>query len=144
MPGPLTLWRPFGELDEMRSRLDRLYEQWFDGEQRDWMPAIDVERGKDELTVRADIPGFKPDEVKIEVQDNVLTISGEQEEQSEAKEKTYLRRERRHGSFMRSMALPNGVDPSKITAKTTDGVVEVTIPLPKAKKEPITITSTAA
>ena len=67
------------------------------------------------------------------------------EERKEHKGKTYLRRERGYGSFTRSMALPEGVDPSKIKAKTKDGVVEVTIPLPsQAKNEPVTITPTAA
>lgn len=145
MPGPLRPWTPFADLDELRSRLDRAYEHWFNGEDRAWIPTIDIERGKDDPTVRADIPGVKPDDVKIEVQDGVLTISGEQEERKEQKEKSYLRRERRHGSFMRSMALPEGVDPEKIKAKTKDGVVEVMIPLPaESKNERITITPTAA
>ena len=145
MPGPISPWRPFAELDELRARLDRAYEQWFDGQDRPWTPSIDVERGKNELTVRADVPGVKPGDVKIEVQDGVLTISGEHKEQKEKKEKDYLRRERRYGSFTRSMALPEGVDPSKINATTKDGVVELTIPLPaEKKKERVTITPTAA
>ena len=144
MPGPIVPWTPFAELDELRARLDRAYEHWFGGEDRGWMPAIDVERGKSDLTVRADIPGVKPDEVRIEVQDGVLTISGEHEERREQKEKSYLRRERRYGSFMRSIALPEGVDPSTIKAMTKDGVIEVTVPLPdESKKERITITPTA-
>ena len=94
--------------------------------------------------VRADIPGIKPEEVKIEVEDDILTVSGEHEERKEEKDKQYVRRERRYGSFSRSMALPAGVDPKQIVAKTRDGVVEVTIPLPtEAKKETIKITPTA-
>lgn len=145
MPAPLAPWTPFAELSELRSQFDRAYQQLFDGAHRTWMPAIDVERNKNHLIVRADIPGVKPDDVKIEAQDGVLTISGTHEEREEHKDKTYLRRERRYGSFTRSMALPEGVDPSKIKAKTKDGVVEVTIPLPsQTKKEPVTITPTAA
>jgi HSP20 family protein len=94
--------------------------------------------------VHADVPGMKPEEVKIEVEDDVLTISGEHEERKEQKDKRYVRRERRYGSFSRSIALPPDVDAGKIEAKTHDGVVEVTVPLPEeAKKEPITITPTA-
>jgi len=115
-----------------------------DGE-RTWMPAVDVERENGNLVVRADVPGIKAEEVKIEVQDDILTVSGQHEEHKESKEAHYLRRERRYGAFSRSMALPMGVDPQKIKAKTHDGIVEVTIPLPKeAKKEAVTITPTAA
>jgi HSP20 family protein len=95
--------------------------------------------------VRADVPGIKPEEVKIEVEDDILTVSGEHEEHKEAKDKHFVRRERRYGSFSRSMALPPGVEAKSIKAKTHDGVVEVTIPLPKeAKKETVTITPTGA
>lgn len=143
MPGALTRWEPFAELGELRSRLDRMFGEITDGGERSWMPAIDVERGDDNIVVRADVPGIKPDEVKIEVQDDILTVSGQHEESKESKDKRYLRRERRFGSFSRSMALPAGVDAKKIKAKTHDGVVEVTIPLPKEpKKETVTITPT--
>ena len=97
-----------------------------------------------QLVVRADIPGIKPEEVKIEVDDDILTVSGEHRESKEEKDKNYVRRERRYGSFSRSMVLPAGVDAKKIEAKTRDGVVEVTIPLPEeAIKEPVRITPTA-
>jgi HSP20 family protein len=108
MPGPLAPWTPFAEFSELRNQLDRGYQQLFDGEHRTWMPAIDVERNTNHRIVRADVPGVKPDDVKIEAQDGGLTISGKHEEH---KDQTYLRRERRYGSFTRSMALPEGVDP---------------------------------
>ena len=108
------------------------------------MPAIDVVREEGNLIVRADCPGIKPEEVKIEVEDDILTISGQHEEHTEEQHKNYVRHERRCGSFSRSMALPTGVDAKKIGAETHDGVLEVTIPLPaQAKKETITITPTA-
>jgi HSP20 family protein len=145
MPGALTRWDPFGELSELRTRFDRMFEDLAPGRERGWTPAIDVIRHDDQLVVRADIPGIKPEEVKIEVEDDILTVSGEHEEEKEEKGKHFVRRERRYGSFSRSMALPSGVDVSKIEAKTKDGVVEVTIPLPQeAKKETITITPTAS
>jgi HSP20 family protein len=145
MPGVLTRWEPFAELGELRSRFDRMFDELTDGRERAWTPAVDVERANGNLVVRADVPGIKPEEVKIEVEDDVLTVSGEHEERKEQKDKHFLRRERRYGSFSRSMALPPGVEAKKIKAKTHDGVVEVTIPLPKeAKKEKIEITPTAA
>ncbi len=142
----LTRWEPFAELGELRSRLDRLFGESLDAGARTWMPAIDVVRDNGNLVVRADIPGIKPEEVKIEVEDDILTVSGEHEERKDEKDKddNFLRRERRYGSFVRSLALPAGVDANQIKAKTSDGVVEVTIPLPKeAKKETVTITPTA-
>jgi len=144
MPGTLTRWDPLGELTELRTRFDRMLDQ-FDGRERVWTPAIDVVRDNGNLVVRADLPGIKPEEVKIEVEDDILTVSGEHEERTEQQDPHYVRRERRYGSFSRSMALPPGVEASKIKATTHDGVVEVTIPLPKeAKKETVKITPTAA
>ncbi len=144
MPGTLTRWEPFAELGELRSRFDRMFEDMLEGRERSWAPAIDVVRDNDNLVVRADVPGIKPEEVKIEVEDDILTVSGSHEERKEQKEKHFLRRERHYGSFSRSMALPAGVDAKKIKAKTHDGVVEVTIPLPKeASKGKIEITPSA-
>jgi len=145
MPGTMTRWDPFTDLGGLRSRFDRLFDEWLDGRERAWTPAIDVVREDGHLVVRADIPGIKPEEVKIEVEDDILTVSGEHQESKEEKDKHYVRRERRYGSFSRSMTLPAGVDPKKIDAKTHDGIVEVKIPLPKeAKKETVKITPTAA
>ena len=145
MAGTPTRWDPFGELSELRSRFDRLFGDMLDGHERSWTPAIDVERDNGNLVVRADIPGITPDEVKIEVEDDILTVSGGHEEGHEHKDKQYMRRERRYGSFMRSVALPAGVDPKHIKARTKDGVVEVMIPLPKeANREKVTITPTTA
>jgi len=145
MPGVLTRWEPFTELGELRGRFDRIFDELLDGGERTWTPAVDVVREGDNLVVRADVPGIKPEEVKIEVEDDILTVSGSHEERKEEKDKDYLRRERRYGSFQRSMALPAGVDAKKIKAKTHDGVVEVVIPLPKeSQKEKVKITPTAA
>jgi HSP20 family protein len=133
-------WEPFSELGDLRGRL---IDELFEGRQREWSPAIDVVRENGDLVVRADVPGIKPEEVKIEVEDDILTVSGEHEERKEEKDKNFLRRERRYGSFSRSMTLPPGVEAKKIKAKTHDGIVEVTIPLPQeAKKEKVKITPT--
>jgi HSP20 family protein len=144
MAGALTRWEPFGELGDLRNRLDRMFDQLARPE-RGWTPALDVVRNNGDLVLRADVPGIKPDEVKIEVEDGVLTVSGEHEESSEDKNADYVRRERSYGSFSRSLALPSGVDAGAIKATTKDGVVEVTIPLPpEASKEKVTITPSAS
>ena len=144
MAGTLTRWDPFSELGELRTRFDRMFGDLADGHLATWTPAIDVERDNGNLVLRADVPGIKPEEVKIEVEDDILTVSGGHEESEEKKEKDYVRRERRYGSFTRSMALAAGVDAKQIKARTRDGVVEVMIPLPKEpKKEKVTITPSA-
>jgi HSP20 family protein len=99
------------------------------------LPAIDIVRRNGELVIRADVPGMESDDVKIEVEDGMLTISGEREESDEEEDGKYLRRERRYGSFSRSMTLPAGVDPSKIEAKVKHGVAEVTIPYSAGSKK---------
>ena len=145
MPGVLTRWEPFAELGELRTRLDQMFGELGDARERIWTPAIDVVRDNGNLVIRADVPGIKPEEVKVEVEDDILTVSGQHEERKEEKDKDYLRRERRYGSFSRSMALPAGADPKRIKATTHDGVVEVTIPLPKEpEKKKIEVKATAA
>src|ERR1019366_1590881 len=114
MAGALTRWDPFAELGELRNRFDRMFDELTDGHSHGRTPAIDVVRDNGNLVVRADIPGIKPEEVKIEVEDDILTVSGEHEERKEEKEENFLRRERRYGSFCRSMALPPGVEAKKI------------------------------
>ena len=145
MPGTLPRWDPFTELGELRTRFDRLFDEWLDGRERAWTPAIDVVREDGHLVVRADLPGIKPEEVKIEVEDDILTVSGEHRESKVEKDKRYVRRERRYGSFSRSMTLPKGITAKDIKARTHNGVIEVTIPLPKeVKKEAVRITPTTA
>ena len=143
MTRTITRWEPFAELADMRQRYDRLLGELADG-QRDWMPAVDMVRDDGDLVVRAEVPGIKPDEIDIKAEDGMLTISGKHEESEEEKGKQFVRRERRYGAFSRTMSLPDGVDPKKIKAKTHDGLLEVTIPLPTEKaREPVTITPSA-
>jgi HSP20 family protein len=145
MASTLTRWDPFADFADLRGLFDSLLDELGPARERDWMPAIDMVRDDGHLVVRADVPGFKPEEIKIEAREGVLTISGEHEETKETEDEQYVRRERRFGSFSRSMALPKGVDAKEIKANTHEGVLEVTIPLPKeAAKEPVTITPTVA
>lgn len=131
MATELTEWRPFSDFAELRHRLDQAFRDLSDGAQHGWVPSVDLIRRDDALVLRADIPGIKPEDVKIEVEDNVLTVSGAHREETEEKKEHYMRRERRFGSFSRSMVLPKGVTAEDIEATTEDGVLEVTIPAPK-------------
>jgi HSP20 family protein len=140
MARTITRWEPFAELADMRQRFDRLLGELADGG-REWMPAVDMIRDDGDLVVRAEVPGIKPEEIEIKAEAGMLTISGKHEETEEEQGEQFVRRERRYGAFARTMALPEGVDPKKIEAKTRDGVLEVKIPLPEDKaQEPVTIT----
>jgi HSP20 family protein len=124
--------RPAGSLTglaDMQSQLDRLFEDVFDGDSRRAAP-MDIIQDDDAIVLRMDAPGVRPDEVKIDLQDDVLTIRGEHEETQEEKDKRYLRRERRRSAFARSIALPAGVDPDAIEASYEHGVLEVRVPQP--------------
>lgn len=144
MAHTITRWEPFAELADLRSRFDRLFADLADGRDREWTPAVDMVRDNGDLIVRAEVPGIKPEEMEIEFEGGMLTISGKHQESTEETDKEFVRRERRYGAFSRTMALPEGVDPKKIKATTADGVLEIKVTLPKeAETEPVTITPTA-
>lgn len=130
MASELTEWRPFSDFAELRQRLDQAFRDIANGAQHGWAPSVDVVRKDGELVLRADLPGIKPEDVKIEVEDDVLTVSGEHREETEEEKEQYVRRERRYGSFSRSMVLPKGVKADDIEASCEDGVLEVTVPIP--------------
>jgi HSP20 family protein len=127
----ISRWRPLEDLEDLRGRMDRMVEELTGEADWPWTPAVDVHRDDGRLVVRADVPGFKPDEIKVELQGETLTVSGEHEESSEEKQRSFLRRERRYGSFRRAITLPPDVDPEGIEAITRDGVLEIKVPLPE-------------
>ena len=92
-----------------------------------WAPAVDVLTKDDNLVIRAELPGLKQEDVDITLQNGVLTISGEHKVDQEEERGNYHVRERRYGSFHRSMTLPEGTDESKVHARFEDGVLEVTV-----------------
>lgn len=135
MTTELTEWWPFSDFAELRHRLDQAFRDISDGAQHGWTPSVDLVRRDHALVLRADIPGIKSEDVKIEIEDNVLTVSGEHREETAEKKEDYMRRERRFGSFSRSMVLPKGITAEDIEATTEDGVLEVTIPAPRAAEK---------
>jgi HSP20 family protein len=98
-----------------------------------WAPQIEVLQHNGDLTVRADLPGLTQDDVKVELTDEALTISGERKEEKEEKREGFYRSERRYGTFYRQIPLPQGVDANKATAVFNNGVLEVTIQVPKTE-----------
>lgn len=128
MANAMTRWHPFEDLADLRERFDKMLGD-FAG---DFTPAIDVVRKNGSIVVRADVPGMKPEEIDVEVKDDVLTISGKHEESKEEKDEDerVVRSERHFGSFSRSISLPPAVSADDISASCEDGVLEVTVPLP--------------
>jgi len=97
-----------------------------------WLPEIDVFEKDGALVTRADLPGLKRDDVKVEAAEGYLRISGQRKAEVEEKKDHYLRCEREYGHFVRTVPLPEGTVPDAITATFTDGVLEVRVPLPAA------------
>jgi HSP20 family protein len=102
----------------------------------EWAPALDALTKDSDLVIRAELPGVKPEDVDISLHDNVLTISGERKDEQEEERGGYHIRERRYGSFRRSVALPEGIDESKISARYEDGVLEVRVQGGAVAREP--------
>ncbi|HSN05483.1 MAG TPA: Hsp20/alpha crystallin family protein [Nitrospira sp.] len=103
-------------------------------------PSLDVFEEKDELVVRADLPGMNKEEIEVTVTDDVVTIKGEKKKEEEVKEKDYYRRERSYGSFVRSVQLPCEVKSDQIKANFKDGVLEVRMPkTEEAKKKAVSV-----
>jgi HSP20 family protein len=138
----LIRWEPARELQSIQQEMNRLFGTFFDsptgggngGGLRRWIPAMDLVEEGNNYVLRADLPGVKEDHVKVELEDNVLTISGERRSEHEDKKEGYYRIERASGAFSRSLTLPEGVDPDSVQASFEKGVLEVRIPKPEERK----------
>jgi HSP20 family protein len=139
----IARWEPFRERVPLRELMERLLEEPFGptGGTSGMLsgPAIDLFQTDDEVVVKASLPGVKPTDINISVTGDLLTIRGEAVEEKATKESTYHVRERRYGSFSRTIALPSGVVSDKATAEFENGIL--TLSLPKAAElKPKTIT----
>lgn len=105
------------------------------GAMAQWAPQVEVFRRGDDMVVRADVPGIRPDDIDIEVDNDVLTISGERRQEAQEDREGFFHSERSYGNFMRSIPLPEGVQPDQVQATCRDGVLEVTVPLPKEQQQ---------
>jgi HSP20 family protein len=133
----LIRWEPVRELGTIQNEMNRLFNSFFDtptpstgGAFRRWIPAMDLVETEDSFVLTADLPGLSEADVNIEVEDNVLTVSGERKSEHEDRKGGYYRVERSYGSFRRSLTLPEGVDPEAVKATFDKGVLEVTVPKP--------------
>ena len=137
----LVRWEPVRELNTIQGEINRLFNSFFDtpvgageGAGRRWLPAMDLVEADDHYVLRADLPGLAEDDVTIEVENDVLTVSGERRAEHEQRGEGYHRLERAYGSFSRSLTLPDGVDPETVQASFERGVLEVRIPKPEQRK----------
>jgi HSP20 family protein len=140
----LIRWEPARELQSIQQEMNRLFGSFFDGPvttagangaiTRRWIPAMDLVEGDGEFVLRADLPGVGEDDVKVELEDNVLTISGERRSSHEERKEGYYRVERASGTFSRSLTLPEGVEADSVEATFENGVLEVRIPKPEEHK----------
>jgi HSP20 family protein len=153
MAWELQTWKPFRELapfrefDRMRKEMDRLWDSFFEGGLRrraegggEWLPSLDVSETKNELVVKAEVPGMDPKDIDISLSDGMLTIKGEKKQEKEEKEADYHLVERSYGAFTRSVQLPKEVQSEKINASYKNGILKITLPKSEeAKKKEIKI-----
>lgn len=126
---------------ERFSPFDRMIDDLF-GRVPSGLGEMDVVQGDDGLTIRADMPGIPADEISVEIDRGILTISGSHEDSEEKEDERYVRRERRSRHFQRSVTLPAGADAEAISAHHKDGVLEVKVPVAPAGSQARTITPT--
>ena len=135
----LIRWTPIGNMTNFQDEMNRLFNEFFtaapgrsEAGAFPWNPLVDIAETKDDIIVKAEVPGMKKDDIKVVIQDNVLTLKGEKQEEKQEKDKQYHRVERSYGLFERSFSLPVSVQVDRVKADYKEGVL--TINLPKAEE----------
>lgn len=143
----MTAWAsPFGLMRRLSEDMDQLFTQLVAAPTGrstgslaaaavDWMPALETFERDGKLVLQADLPGLNVDDVTIEIDDGVLTLSGERREERELDDNGTRRTERQYGRFIRSISLPDGVRAEDVQASFRDGVLEITVPLPQTSQQ---------
>ena len=142
MMSQLTVWNPFRELDEVQNRLSSFFGGTFPRfgngngglKMADWSPQVDISEDEKEYLVKTDLPEMKKNEINVNVENGVLSISGERKSEKEEKNKKFHRIERSYGSFERTFTMPEDADGTKISAEFKDGVLNVRLPKNPATK----------
>jgi HSP20 family protein len=138
----LVRWEPFRELAALQNEMGRWMNQVAggvasptgNGQSSTWLPAVDVWETDTELVLSFDLPGIEEDKIAVELDDNVLTVTGERERTQEHTNDRFYRFERRFGQFSRSVTLPAGIKEDDIEADYRDGVLEIRVPKPEEQK----------
>jgi HSP20 family protein len=135
----LVRWRPFQELNSLQKQVNRMFGNFFgrttslmpfEENLSDWEfgPPVDIYEDDQRLTFKVEVPGIDENDIKVEVENNVLTVHGERKHEKDIKEENFRRMERQYGAFSRSFTLPRTVDPEKIEANYTHGVLAIQMP----------------
>ena len=140
----IVRWKPMRDLINLRDEMDRMFDGfWGDMANRNggmFMPPVDMVENDDNFVISVELPGLGKDDIKMTMQNNVLTINGNKKHEFESKEDTVHRVERSYGSFCRSINLPSTVDSTAINASYDSGVLKVTLPkIEEAKPKEIAI-----
>lgn len=136
----LVRWDPLRELEDMSERLNRMFARPTSTRQNgkealtvaDWIPQVDISEADQEYVITAELPGLRKEDVKITLEDGVLTVQGERKHEKEEKGTRYHRVERSYGSFVRSFTLPDVIEETNVAAEFKDGVLSIR--LPKSEK----------
>jgi HSP20 family protein len=143
----LTRWDPVRDLESLSNRLNQVFGQTIRPDEApvfaDWTPSMDVEETDTEYLVKTDLPDLKKEDVKVAIQDGVLSLEGERKQEKEEKTKKYHRVERSYGTFVRRLSVPADVDQQKVQAEFKDGVLTVHMPK-SASAKPRSIDVTVA
>lgn len=133
--GSLFGMSPFGLMRQFTDEMDRFFKQGarLAPDVELWQPAIEVKEKEGKLTVTAELPGIKQQDVKVSVTDNVLTLEGERKQEKEEKREGYYHSERSYGKFSRSIRLPEGASVDQAAAQFNNGVLEISFPVPQRK-----------
>jgi len=129
MFGDLIRWNPAEELSNWHRDIDDLFSRFFPRSEENlqsWVPRMETYRKEQDYVVRLDLPGVDPDDVHVQAEGSLLTISGERK----GEEKGAEYRETFYGKFERRLSLPQGVDADKVSARYAQGVLEIRVPLP--------------
>ena len=133
----LVRWDPIREASAVHNELSRLMNGLFEGNGRAtqaWVPTLDAWETDEALVYAFDLPGVTQDKISVQAEDGVLTVTAERERSEEVSREHFHRLERRHGTFTRTVGLPQGVSEDAITAVYKDGVLEIRVPKPEQAK----------
>ena len=147
----LVKWDPFVELEDVSKQLNRIFNRFPARNEAsrellttaDWAPSVDITETDAAYLIKGEIPGVNKEDIKINIENGMLTMSGERKHEQEEKNKKFHRIERSYGSFMRSFRLPDNVDEAAVKAEFKDGMLNVTLPKSaqaKAKTTNVTVT----